>query len=70
MMISSSVAEWQAWTGLAFAVCGPYIVEGALAPIQIDLAGDRGIYHDPNVWVVHSLPRTPDTGAPFSVGTA
>jgi GNAT superfamily N-acetyltransferase len=57
MTISGSVAEWREWTGLSFPVSGPYIVEGALAPVEIDLASDRGVYYDPNVWMIHELPQ-------------
>lgn len=55
MTIAGSIAEWEAWTGLSFPTSGPYVVEGALAPVEIDLAADRGVYHDPNIWVVHDL---------------
>ena len=55
MTISGSVAEWHEWTGLDFPASGPYVVEGALAPVEIDLAADRGVYFDPNVWMVHPL---------------
>jgi hypothetical protein len=30
------------------------VVEGALAPVEIDLAAGTGVYFDPNVWVVHN----------------
>jgi GNAT superfamily N-acetyltransferase len=55
MTISGTVAEWQAWTGLLFPVSGPYVVDGALAPVEIALESDQGVYYDPNVWVVHPL---------------
>jgi GNAT superfamily N-acetyltransferase len=55
MIISGSIAEWREWTGLEFPVSGPYIVEGALSPVEVDLAGDRGVYLDPNIWMVHDL---------------
>lgn len=55
MTIAGSIAEWEAWTCLSFPTSGPYVVEGALAPVEIDLAADRGVYHDPNIWVVHDL---------------
>ena len=59
MTIAGAVRDWHAWTGLDFPVSGPYVVEGALAPVDIDLTRDVGIYHDPNVWMVHELdPRT------------
>jgi GNAT superfamily N-acetyltransferase len=55
MTISGTVADWSEWTGLSFPVAGPYVVDGALAPVDIDLAADRGVYYDQNVWVVHDL---------------
>jgi GNAT superfamily N-acetyltransferase len=57
MTIAGSVGEWQEWTGLTFPVSGPYIVEGAQSPVEIDLAADRGVYYDANVWMVHNLSR-------------
>jgi GNAT superfamily N-acetyltransferase len=55
MTITGTVAEWREWTGLEFATSGAYVPEGAAAPVEIDLVADRGVYHDPNVWVVHDL---------------
>ena len=55
MTITGSVVEWQAWTGLTFPTSGPFVVDGALSPVEIDLASARGVYHDPNIWVVHDL---------------
>jgi hypothetical protein len=57
MSITGTVAEWQEWTGLTFPVSGPYVVEGALSPVEIDLRAGRGVYYDPNVWMVHDLVR-------------
>ncbi|HEY5433820.1 MAG TPA: hypothetical protein VIK13_01180 [Candidatus Limnocylindrales bacterium] len=53
MTMEGTVAEWQAWTGLTFPVSGANVVEGALSPVEIDLATDSGVYHDPNTWIVH-----------------
>ena len=55
MVIEGSVADWEEWTGLRFPVSASYVVKGALNPIEIDLATGRGVYYDPNVWMVHSL---------------
>jgi GNAT superfamily N-acetyltransferase len=55
MTIEGSVAEWREWTGLEFPASGPYVAEGAISPVEIDLSADRGVYFDPNVWVVHDL---------------
>jgi GNAT superfamily N-acetyltransferase len=55
MTIAGTIAEWQEWTGMRFPASGPYVVEGALAPVEIDVEADRGVYLDPNVWMVHGL---------------
>jgi GNAT superfamily N-acetyltransferase len=55
MTIAGSVAEWHEWTGLDFPVTGQYVVDGALAPVAVDVEQDRGVYYDPNVWTVHGL---------------
>lgn len=55
MRMEGSVAEWRAWTGLPFPGGGQYVVPFAGAPVEIDLETDRGVYLDPNVWVVHRL---------------
>jgi GNAT superfamily N-acetyltransferase len=57
MTIAGTVAEWHDWTGLDFPISGPYVVEAALSPVEIDLAADRGVYYDPNIWMVHDLSR-------------
>jgi hypothetical protein len=36
MVISGSVAEWEAWSGLAFPASGEYVVPGALVPVEVD----------------------------------
>ena len=55
MYIPGTIKEWEAWTGLTFLQSGSYTVNGALNPIIIDLAEDRGEYIEPNVWVVHEI---------------
>jgi hypothetical protein len=41
MTISGTLAQWREWTGLAFDTDGPVIVEGALSPVLVVLAGGR-----------------------------
>lgn len=60
MYIPGTIAEWQAWTGLAFPGSGAYTVPGALCPIIMNQKEDTGIYIEPNVWVLHDLERAPD----------
>jgi len=51
--VPGTVGEWEDWTGLAFPESGPYVVPGALVPIEIDRERDEGLYLEPNVWMVH-----------------
>ena len=56
MTITGTIAEWREWTGLGLRrPRAPTCPTGAAAPVDIDLDADRGVYHDPNVWVVHDL---------------
>lgn len=55
MRITGTVAQWEGWTGLAMPETGRYVVEGALAPVDIDRERDEGVYVEPNVWTVHRL---------------
>lgn len=57
MVITGTIAEWEDWAGMAFPESGPYVVPGALMPVEIDHPADIGTYHDPNVWIVHELRR-------------
>ncbi len=53
MLITGTVAEWEAWTGLAFPESGAYVFPDGLAPLAVDREGDRATYWEPNVWMVH-----------------
>jgi len=55
MTIPGTVAEWEEWTSLSFPDSGNYIVPGALNPVSIDRENDRGLYIEPNVWMVHPI---------------
>jgi GNAT superfamily N-acetyltransferase len=55
MVVSGTVASWEAWTGLNFPTTGRYAVPGALAPVEIDRATDTGMYVEPNLWMTRSL---------------
>jgi hypothetical protein len=55
MRMEGTVAEWQAWTGLSMRDSGSYLPEGAAAPVEIDVEAGRGVYLDPNVWIVHRV---------------
>jgi len=49
--IVAPVADWQAWTGLAFPADGRYVFPGGLAPLSV--SGGTGDYWEPNVWMAH-----------------
>lgn len=53
LRITGSVAEWEAWTGLAFPESGEYVFPLGLAPVTIDRDADVGAYWEPNVWLIH-----------------
>jgi GNAT superfamily N-acetyltransferase len=53
LISEGSVADFEAWCGLAFPESGSYVVEGALVPVEIDRERDRGSYREPNVWMRH-----------------
>jgi GNAT superfamily N-acetyltransferase len=55
MVISGTLDQWEEWTGMVFPESGTYVVSGALVPIEIDIEHDRGLYVEPNVWMVHRL---------------
>jgi GNAT superfamily N-acetyltransferase len=52
-VITGTVAQWQAWTGMAFPDTGAYVIPGGLSVLRIDREADQGTYTEPNVWVQH-----------------
>ncbi len=55
MAIAGSLAQWREWTGLPFDTDGPVAVPGALTPVEVNVAHDRAVYIEPNVWIRHRL---------------
>ena len=55
MRITGSVADWEAWTGMAFPESGSYVFPGGLASLAINRDNDLGSYWEPNVWLIHCL---------------
>lgn len=55
MRIPGTLAEWERWSGLVFPESGPYVVPGALVPVQVDYENDQAVYIEPNVWMLHKL---------------
>ena len=55
LLITGAVADWEAWTGLAFPDSGEYVFPHGLAPLTVDREADLGSYWEPNVWVLHRV---------------
>lgn len=55
MIIPGTPAQWRSWTGLPFDHSGEVELDGALAPVHVDLDHDHVVYVEPNVWVHHLL---------------
>lgn len=54
MVVEEHIAFWETWAGRHFEKSGPYLVEGALVPVSIDLERQVGRYEEPNVWVAYA----------------
>jgi hypothetical protein len=55
MIIPGSIPQWEEWTRMRFPESGPYVVPGALQPVDMDLEANRGVYVEPNVWMHHRI---------------
>jgi hypothetical protein len=53
MIITGSVAEWEAWAAMAFPETGQYVVPDALDLVTIDRERDSGTYAETNLWMQH-----------------
>ena len=54
MVVEEPVAFWEMWSGRTYGQTGEYAVDGALAPVSIDLAQGAGRYVEPNVWFAYA----------------
>jgi hypothetical protein len=61
MTVEGTVQEWEAWTGMRFPESGPYVVPGALSPVEVDVEEDLGRYAEPNVWMKHPISGSLET---------
>jgi hypothetical protein len=51
MVVQEPISFWENWSKKRFETSGDYALEGALAPVKIDLDSQSGTYEEPNVWV-------------------
>ncbi|MEQ1618529.1 MAG: hypothetical protein ABL883_09325 [Terricaulis sp.] len=54
MVVDEPVAFWETMTGRTFAESGEYVLDGALAPVSIDVPRGVGRYAEPNVWFAYA----------------
>jgi GNAT superfamily N-acetyltransferase len=54
MVVHEPIAFWENWSKQQFKESGAYALEGALAPVKIDLDSQTGTYEEPNVWVSYT----------------
>jgi hypothetical protein len=55
MVVEEHVSFWETWIGHRLNASASYVVKGALAPVEIDLDRQTGLYQEPNVWVGYAL---------------
>jgi len=53
MVVEEPLAFWETWSNRTFEQTGAYRMEGALAPVLIDVERRIGRYEEPNVWVAY-----------------
>jgi GNAT superfamily N-acetyltransferase len=51
MVVHEPIAFWENWSNQRFETSGAFMLEGALAPVKIDLDRQTGTYEEPNVWI-------------------
>ncbi|HZP08998.1 transferase, partial [Methyloceanibacter sp.] len=54
MVVQEPLPFWENWSKQHFATSGNYTIEGAIAPIKIDVDRRIGTYEEPNVWVAYA----------------
>jgi GNAT superfamily N-acetyltransferase len=54
MVVEEPLAFWETWSNREFKESGAYAIEGALAPVAIDVERGMGRYEEPNLWVSYS----------------
>ncbi|HUU66013.1 MAG TPA: GNAT family N-acetyltransferase, partial [Methyloceanibacter sp.] len=54
MTVNEPLGFWENWSNRRFEETGPYALEGAIAPVKIDVDRQTGTYEEPNIWVAYS----------------
>jgi hypothetical protein len=53
MVVEEPVGFWEMWSGRTYSESGKYAIDGALAPVSIELEQGIGRYVEPNVWFAY-----------------
>ncbi len=53
VVVTGTVAEWEAWAGMPFPISGSYFVPGALNLVEVDRERDNATHREENLWVQH-----------------
>lgn len=53
MVVEEPIAFWETWSGRTFERSGDYPLDGALAPVSVDLERGVGRYVEPNIWFAY-----------------
>ena len=54
MVVEEPLGFWENWSNQRFEESGRYMVQGAIAPVSIDVDKQLGTYEEPNVWVAYA----------------
>ena len=54
MVVHDHIAFWENWSNKHFEKSGAYALNGAIAPVEIDVERQTGTYEEPNIWVAYA----------------
>lgn len=54
MVVHDHIAFWENWSNKHFEKSGAYALQGAIAPVDIDVERQTGTYEEPNIWVAYA----------------
>jgi GNAT superfamily N-acetyltransferase len=54
-VMDDTIGNWERLTQMRFPETGSYIIQGAIAPLEVNCESDRGTYIEPNVWLSYTI---------------
>src|SRR5699024_5934502 len=55
MVFLTSIKEWEEWSVMKLRCSGRYSINEGLVPIEVNITTDKGVYVEPNVWLIHQI---------------